>query len=65
SLERIKQYIEVEQEQEAKREGIPPGYWPASGSLTVETLSARYSPDGPQVLHDISFDIQSGDRVGI
>ncbi|KAJ6504343.1 hypothetical protein C8R47DRAFT_1316459 [Mycena vitilis] len=65
SLERIKQYIEIEQEPEASPDGIPPAYWPASGSLSVEKLSARYSPDGPKVLHDISFDIQSGERVGI
>jgi len=47
------------------KEGIPPAYWPASGDLRVEKLSSRYSPDGPKVLHDISFHIKSGERVGI
>jgi ABC-type bacteriocin/lantibiotic exporter with double-glycine peptidase domain len=45
--------------------GVPPAYWPASGSLKVEKLSARYSEDGPKVLHDISFEVKSGERVGI
>ncbi|KAJ7449230.1 hypothetical protein FB451DRAFT_754458 [Mycena latifolia] len=65
SLERIKQYISVEQEPKAKPSGVPPAYWPASGSISVDRLSARYSVDGPKVLHDISFDIKSGERVGV
>ncbi|TCD68834.1 hypothetical protein EIP91_009701 [Steccherinum ochraceum] len=65
SLERIEQYLIIEQEPKSSPEGIPPAYWPASGSLNVEKLSARYSPDGPKVLKDISFTIDSGERVGI
>ncbi|KAF7368865.1 ATP-binding cassette transporter [Mycena venus] len=65
SLERVKQYIEIEQEPKATLEGVPPAYWPASGSIRVDNLSARYSPDGPKVLHDISFNVKSGERVGI
>jgi ABC-type multidrug transport system fused ATPase/permease subunit len=44
---------------------VPPAYWPASGDLRVENLSARYSSDGPNVLHDVSFHIKSGERVGV
>ncbi|KAJ6551726.1 multidrug resistance-associated ABC transporter [Mycena capillaripes] len=65
SLERIKQYIEIEQEPKATPNGVPPAYWPASGNISVENLSARYSPDGPKVLHEISFNVKSGERVGI
>ncbi|KAJ7081163.1 multidrug resistance-associated ABC transporter [Mycena belliarum] len=65
SLERIKQYIETEQEPTPTQDGIPPAYWPATGSLHIEGMSAMYSPDGPKVLQDISFDIQSGERIGI
>ncbi|KAJ7456632.1 hypothetical protein FB451DRAFT_1048362 [Mycena latifolia] len=65
SLERIRGYVSIEQEPKPTAAGIPPAYWPASGKLSVEKLSARYSPDGPKVLHDISFDIQSGERVGV
>ncbi|KAH9829684.1 uncharacterized protein C8Q71DRAFT_887948 [Rhodofomes roseus] len=65
SLERIKQYMEIEHEPKATPEGVPPAYWPASGDLKVEKLSARYSPDGPRVLHEISFEVRSGQRVGI
>ncbi|KAI0640442.1 P-loop containing nucleoside triphosphate hydrolase protein [Trametes meyenii] len=65
SLERIQQYLLIEQEPKPTTNGVPPAYWPASGRLEVEKLSARYSPDGPKVLHDVSFEVASGERVGI
>ncbi|KAH7913221.1 hypothetical protein BJ138DRAFT_1059515 [Hygrophoropsis aurantiaca] len=65
SLERIDGYIKIEQEPKPTEGGQPPAYWPASGDLRVENLTARYSSDGPKVLHDLSFHIASGERVGI
>ncbi|KAL4247270.1 ATP-binding cassette transporter C [Abortiporus biennis] len=65
SLERIQQYLEIDQEPKPTKTGVPPAYWPASGELVVENLSARYSADGPKVLQNISFHIKSGERVGI
>lgn len=65
SIERLHQYMVIEQEDKPTSDGVPPAYWPASGSLRVENLCARYSKDGPQVLHDISFEVKSGERVGI
>ena len=43
SLERMHSYINAEQEPKPTKQGIPPAYWPASGDLKVEKLSARYS----------------------
>ncbi|RPD55459.1 P-loop containing nucleoside triphosphate hydrolase protein [Lentinus tigrinus ALCF2SS1-7] len=65
SLERIQQYLVIEQEPKPTPEGVPPAYWPASGKLEVDELSARYSEDGPKVLHNVSFTVASGERVGI
>ncbi|KAH9939288.1 P-loop containing nucleoside triphosphate hydrolase protein [Epithele typhae] len=65
TLERVEQYKNIEHEPAPTPSGVPPAYWPASGSLRVERLSARYSTDGPTVLHGISFEIKSGERVGI
>ncbi|GJF00392.1 ATP-binding cassette transporter [Phanerochaete sordida] len=63
SLERLDQYIHIPQEPKA---GVqPPAFWPASGSLSVQGLSASYTPDGPKILQDLNFEIKSGDRVGI
>ncbi|KAJ3774339.1 hypothetical protein FB446DRAFT_729352 [Lentinula raphanica] len=65
SLERIGAYIAVEQEKPPVPEGVPPAYWPASGHLRVEGLSASYSQDGPQVLKNLSFEVSSGERIGV
>ncbi|KII86381.1 hypothetical protein PLICRDRAFT_56093 [Plicaturopsis crispa FD-325 SS-3] len=65
SLERIQGYLTIEQEPKPTKAGIPPAYWPASGDLRAEKLSARYTLGGPRVLHDISFHIKSGERVGV
>ncbi|KAJ6521925.1 P-loop containing nucleoside triphosphate hydrolase protein [Mycena vulgaris] len=65
SLERIEAYTSIEQEPKPTAAGIPPAYWPASGSLSVDNLSAKYSSDGPEILHDIFFNIKSGERVGV
>ncbi|KAF9066068.1 hypothetical protein BDP27DRAFT_1424214 [Rhodocollybia butyracea] len=51
SLERIQGYINIEQEPKPTKDAVPPAYWPASGELRVEKLSARYSLDGPKSMH--------------
>ncbi|KAJ7283151.1 hypothetical protein C8J57DRAFT_1498229 [Mycena rebaudengoi] len=65
SLERIQSYVNIEHEKPFTEAGKPPAYWPASGDLRVENLSAKYSDDGPSVLHGVSFHVKSGERVGI
>lgn len=44
SLERLQQYMIIEQEPQPVEDRQPPAYWPSSGALKVENLSARYSP---------------------
>jgi len=82
SLERIQDYLEIEQEQRPKEGGTPPAAWPTSGHLRVEGLKARYSKvcshpqviepkcstipkTGPDVLHSLTFEVKSGERVGV
>ena len=65
SLERIQEYAKIEQEPKPTPEGVPPAYWPASGELVVENLSAKYSTDSPNILHGLNFHIKSGERVGV
>jgi ABC-type multidrug transport system fused ATPase/permease subunit len=43
----------------------PPEGWPTNGALDVENLKFRYKPDGPLVLHGLSFSVTSGERIGI
>ncbi|KAF7377593.1 p-loop containing nucleoside triphosphate hydrolase protein [Mycena sanguinolenta] len=65
SLERIQRYLTIEQEPAPTKEGTPPAYWPSSGALRVENLFARYSSDGPQVLHGLSFSLEAGEHIGV
>ena len=65
SLERIQQYIDIEQEPKPTPQGVPPAYWPASGDIVVENLNSRYARDGPLVLKDVNFALKSGERVGV
>ena len=65
SVERIQQYLEIDHEAPNVEDGVPPAYWPSSGDLRVDNLTARYSLDGPIVLNDITFHVSSGERVGI
>lgn len=65
SVERVAQYLDIPHEPAATEAGKPPAYWPASGTIVLQGLSAKYSEDGPTVLNDISLNIASGERVGI
>ncbi|KAF8308373.1 P-loop containing nucleoside triphosphate hydrolase protein, partial [Clavulina sp. PMI_390] len=64
-LERIQHYLDIEQEQAASIHGLPPASWPTSGELSINKLSARYSVDGPKVLHDLNFTVRSGEKIGV
>ncbi|KAF9553714.1 multidrug resistance-associated ABC transporter [Agrocybe pediades] len=65
SLERIQNYVDIDHEPSPTDEGKPPAAWPTSGNIVAENLSARYSKNGPTVLHNLSFRLESGQRVGI
>ncbi|KAF8188324.1 multidrug resistance-associated ABC transporter [Pholiota molesta] len=61
ALERIQAYIDIDHDPRPTESGKPPASWPTSGDLRVENLNAT----GPKVLHNISFTISSGERIGI
>lgn len=65
SVERIKDFLEIDHEPAPDENRRPPAYWPASGELHVENLSARYAADGPEVLKNVTFSLHSGQRMGI
>lgn len=66
SVERIKEYIEVEQEAQAIiPESRPPANWPSHGAIQFINYSTRYRVDLEPVLKNVTFTIQPGERVGI
>ncbi|KAF7362328.1 Multidrug resistance-associated ABC transporter [Mycena venus] len=65
SLERILEYINVERQQSPEKKlAPPPAFWPASGHLVVDNLTARYTEasEGSNAMLNIG---RPGERVGV
>ncbi|KAL4753658.1 hypothetical protein BDW72DRAFT_21058 [Aspergillus terricola var. indicus] len=66
SVERVKEYLEVEQEAPPViADSRPPSDWPSKGSVQFSNYSTRYRLDLDPVLRNVSFTVQSGEKVGI
>ncbi|KAI1698658.1 ABC transporter transmembrane region domain-containing protein [Ditylenchus destructor] len=66
SVERIKEFSEVETEAEWKIEGKePPKGWPDSGAMAFENYSTRYRPGLELVVKNINAEINPAENVGI
>ncbi|KAF9384340.1 hypothetical protein CPB97_005742 [Podila verticillata] len=66
SVERIVEYLDLEEEPPAIIEGSrPPASWPQNGEIVVDHLVMKYSPETPTVLHNVSLKIKAGEKVGI
>jgi ABC-type multidrug transport system fused ATPase/permease subunit len=66
SVERVKEYLDVEQEAAASiPENKPPSNWPSKGSVEFIGYSTRYRPDFDTVLKDVTFKILPGEKVGV
>ncbi|KAL8741027.1 MAG: hypothetical protein Q9190_006325 [Brigantiaea leucoxantha] len=66
SVERVNEYLEIDQEAKAViPETRPPGNWPSHGAIEFINYSTRYRDDFDPVLRNITFNIPAGERVGI
>ncbi|GAA5796465.1 hypothetical protein HPULCUR_001837 [Helicostylum pulchrum] len=66
SVERVQEYLELEQEPPAVINGHrPPAAWPTTASLEVKDLVIRYSAELEPVLHGISFSTGAHEKIGI
>ncbi|EAS31211.3 ATP-dependent bile acid permease [Coccidioides immitis RS] len=66
SVERVEEYLRVEQEARAiVPDNRPPRNWPSKGAVKFVEYSTRYRPDLDLVLKRVSFSVQPGERVGI
>lgn len=66
SMERVKEYLDVEQEADAIIEDSrPPKNWPAEGGVEFVKYSTRYRAELDPVLRGISLKINPREKVGI
>ncbi|KAI8975591.1 hypothetical protein BDF20DRAFT_617319 [Mycotypha africana] len=65
SIERVVEFMEMDQEAAAITALRPPAQWPTHGQIEVQNLEVRYAPDLDPVLKNISFSIKPQEKVGI
>lgn len=66
AVERVQEYIEVEQEAPAEiPESKPRSDWPSQGVVRFVDYSTRYRKDLEPVLRNVTFDIEAAQKVGI
>jgi ABC-type multidrug transport system fused ATPase/permease subunit len=66
SVERVREYLEVDQEAAAViPESRPAAGWPSQGAVEFNGYSTRYRPDLDPVLKEVSFSVKAGEKVGI
>ncbi|KAJ2298755.1 hypothetical protein IWW55_004380, partial [Coemansia sp. RSA 2706] len=64
AVERIEQYLRIEQEAPLHVSPPQPASWPATGNVRVENLVIEHVPGTP-VLHDLTFTIKHSERIGV
>lgn len=66
SVERVKEYLDVDQEAASViPENRPPSNWPSKGSVEFINYSTRYRTDFDLVLKNLTFKILPGEKVGV
>ena len=66
SVERVKEYLEVEQEARAHiPDTKPAANWPSHGAVQFIGYTTRYRSDLGPVLKNVTFNVKSGEKVGI
>lgn len=65
AVERVSEYTELENEAKWVTDTRPPEKWPKDGRFQFENYKVRYRPGLDLVLHGITCDIASTEKIGI
>ncbi|CAI5654084.1 unnamed protein product [Oreochromis niloticus] len=65
AVERVSEYTELENEADWVTDTRPPQQWPEAGRVQFENYKVRYRPELDLVLHGITCDIDSTEKIGI
>ncbi|WFD33099.1 hypothetical protein MSPP1_004156 [Malassezia sp. CBS 17886] len=66
AVERVFEYAStIDQEGPETVSPAPPRDWPSAGHVVVQDFTARYAPDLPDVLKNLSFDIPGGAKLAV
>jgi ABC-type multidrug transport system fused ATPase/permease subunit len=66
SVERIQEYVDVQQEAPARiPDTAPTANWPSRGSIQFIGYGTRYRSDLDLVLRNLTFKIEAGEKIGV
>uniref|UniRef100_A0A8C1VAD9 Canalicular multispecific organic anion transporter 1 n=1 Tax=Cyprinus carpio TaxID=7962 RepID=A0A8C1VAD9_CYPCA len=65
AVERVREYAEIKNEAPWITSNRPPDDWPTAGNIHFENYKVRYRPELDLILHGITCDIQSTEKIGI
>ena len=65
SVERVITYASIEEEPGHQCHHQPPESWPQHGRVQVKNLGLVYYKGGPEILKDVSFAVDSHEKIGI
>ncbi|KAI8879095.1 P-loop containing nucleoside triphosphate hydrolase protein [Backusella circina FSU 941] len=65
AVERVVEFMEMEQEAPAVTNLRPPSGWPTKGAIEVHDLEVRYAADLEPVLRKLSFSVRPQEKIGV
>uniref|UniRef100_A0A8C2I0L6 ATP-binding cassette, sub-family C (CFTR/MRP), member 2 n=1 Tax=Cyprinus carpio TaxID=7962 RepID=A0A8C2I0L6_CYPCA len=65
AVERVREYAEIENEAPWITSNRPPDDWPTAGNIGFDNYKVRYRPELELILHGITCDIASTEKIGI
>ncbi|GAA5817685.1 hypothetical protein MFLAVUS_011236 [Mucor flavus] len=65
AVERVVEFMEIEQESPAITDKRPPPEWPIDGKIEVKDLVIRYAPDLDPVLKGLTFSVKPREKIGV
>uniref|UniRef100_A0A671T4Z4 ATP-binding cassette, sub-family C (CFTR/MRP), member 2 n=1 Tax=Sinocyclocheilus anshuiensis TaxID=1608454 RepID=A0A671T4Z4_9TELE len=65
AVERVREYVEIKNEAPWITTNHPPDDWPTDGNIHFENYKVRYRPELELILHGITCDIQSTEKIGL
>ncbi|KAE8142492.1 P-loop containing nucleoside triphosphate hydrolase protein [Aspergillus pseudotamarii] len=68
-FQRVREYADIEPEEhlseDQAKSSVVPASWPTSGRVEFHNVTARYQEEGPDVLRNVSFVANPGERIGL
>ena len=66
-FQRVREYVDLPAEEAPSDPSVvmPPASWPCSGTMEFRNVTVRYTPDGPDILKNVSFTIKPNERVAV